>query len=79
MDDTIPESAVSEVHKSGHMTTRRSLETLECLTEEPVALSSYALTYVALTVNYVCMYVCMYTYIYIYIYIYIERERYIDI
>ena len=39
---------ISEVHKQGHMTTGRSVETWGFLTKEPLALSSYALTCVAL-------------------------------
>ena len=42
---------LSEVHKKWHMTTGRSVETQEFLTKEPIALSSYALTRVALTLT----------------------------
>ena len=40
--------AIQECTSKGIMTTGHSVETWECLTERAYALSSYALTYVAL-------------------------------
>ena len=37
------------MHKQGQMTTGHSVETQEIIAKEPVALSSYALTYIAHT------------------------------